>query len=191
MSKEQSLPSSLALAWPLPGPHFTGSASTNASIRVEGRLRPCSHQFPRAQHLPWSGSLRRKGEPINPVHQLHPQRTAAERFIRKLLRVGNVVDKNAIMGARRATTTAIAIAGIRCSITYVLIPILAPFLGLFDAIGAPLSIALSSVAIVMGLSGVRRFWLAGHRARWAYTGFIGVVLVLLGVGIVLDTLTIA
>ncbi len=102
-----------------------------------------------------------------------------------------MVDKNAILGARRATTTAIAIAGIRCSITYVLIPILAPFLGLFDAIGAPLSIALSSVAIVMGLSGVRRFWLAGHRARWAYTGFIGVVLVLLGVGIVLDTLTIA
>ncbi|MEX2653262.1 MAG: hypothetical protein WD473_12585 [Acidimicrobiia bacterium] len=101
-----------------------------------------------------------------------------------------MVDKNAIMGARRSTTTAIVISGIRCTITYLLIPILTPFIGLLDTIGAPLSIALSSVAIVMGLSGIRRFWIADHRARWAYTNFMAVVLVLLGVGIVFDMSTI-
>ncbi|MGH8952300.1 MAG: hypothetical protein ACRDX9_12815 [Acidimicrobiia bacterium] len=106
--------------------------------------------------------------------------------MRRLLRVGDQVDKDAIFGARRSTTRAIVVSGIRCIITYLLIPILAPFIGLLETIGAPLTIALSVVAIVMGISGVRRFWIADHRARWAYTTFIGVVVVLLCAGIVVD-----
>lgn len=104
--------------------------------------------------------------------------------------MGDVVDKNAIVGARRSTTTAIVVSGIRCTITYLLIPILAPFVGLLDTLGAPISIALSSFAMVMGIAGVRRFWIADHRARWSYTTFIGVVLVLLCVAIGSDVSTI-
>ena len=122
--------------------------------------------------------------------QPHTERTPADRFIRRLLRVGDVVDKNAIVGARRSTTTAIVVTGIRCTITYLVIPILAPFVGLLDTLGAPISIALSSVAIVMGTAGVRRFWIADHRARWSYTTFIGVIFLLLAVGIVVDVSTI-
>ena len=106
--------------------------------------------------------------------------------MRRLLRVGEVVDKNAILGARRSTTAAIAISGIRCIITYLLIPILAPVIGISDAASAPVTIALSVLALVMGISGVRRFWIADHRARWAYTIFIAVIAALLVVGIVLD-----
>jgi O-antigen/teichoic acid export membrane protein len=118
------------------------------------------------------------------------QRTPADRFMRRLLRVGDVVDKNAILGARRDTTAAIVVSGIRCIITYLLIPILAPIVGLSGAASAPLTIALSVLAIYMGISGVRRFWIADHRARWAYTSFIGVVVVLLLIGIVVDVRTI-
>jgi O-antigen/teichoic acid export membrane protein len=118
------------------------------------------------------------------------QRTPADRFMRRLLRVGDVVDKNAILGARRNTTAAIVVSGIRCIITYLLIPILAPIVGLSGAASAPLTIALSVLAIYMGISGVRRFWIADHRARWAYTTFIGVVVVLLLIGIVVDVWTI-
>jgi hypothetical protein len=118
------------------------------------------------------------------------QRTPADRFMRRLLRVGDVVDKNAILGARRNTTAAIVVSGIRCIITYLLIPILAPIVGLSGAASAPLTIALSVLAIYMGISGVRRFWIADHRARWAYTTFIGVVVVLLLIGIVVDVRTI-
>ena len=106
--------------------------------------------------------------------------------MRRLLRVGDEVDKGAILGARRSTTTAIVISGIRCTITYLLVPILAPFMGLVETVGAPLAIALSSSAILMGVSGVRRFWIADHRARWAYTSFIAVVVALLIVGIIFD-----
>lgn len=109
--------------------------------------------------------------------------------MRRLLRVGDKVDKNAILGARRDTTTAIVVSGIRCIITYLLIPILAPVVGLSQAASAPFTIALSFVAIVMGISGVRRFWIADHRARWAYTIFIAVIVVLLSVGIVIDLAT--
>jgi O-antigen/teichoic acid export membrane protein len=118
------------------------------------------------------------------------RRTPADRFMRRLLRVGDVVDKNAILGARRNTTAAIVVSGIRCIITYLLIPILAPIVGLSGAASAPITIALSVVAIYMGVSGVRRFWIADHRARWAYTAFIGVVVVLLLIGIAVDLRTI-
>jgi hypothetical protein len=57
---------------------------------------------------------------------------------------------------------------------------------LVETVGAPLAIALSITAISMGVSGVRRFWIADHRARWAYTSFIAVVIALLGVGIGFD-----
>ncbi len=117
---------------------------------------------------------------------VHLERAPADRFMRRLLRVGEVVDRNAIFGARRATTTAIVVSGIRCTITYLLIPILVPFVGFLDTLGDPISLALSSFAVVMSVRGVRRFWIADHRARWSYAAFIGVMLVLLFVTIVLD-----
>ncbi len=127
---------------------------------------------------------------IDDTVRLHPERTPAERFIRRLLLVGDAVDKNAVFGARRATTTAIVVSGIRCTITYLLIPILAPFVGLLNTLGNPISLVLSSFAVVMSVRGVRRFWIADHRARRSYTAFIGVMLVLLAVTIVLDVVAI-
>jgi hypothetical protein len=124
--------------------------------------------------------------PISVVEDLHRARPPADRFVRKLLRVGDTVDKTAVFGARRSTTTAIVVSGIRCTITYLLIPILAPFFGFLDALDAPISIVLSSLAIVMGVRGVRRFWIADHRARWSYTAFIGVVLAMLLAAIAID-----
>jgi hypothetical protein len=103
--------------------------------------------------------------------------------MRRLLRVGDDVDKNAILGARRNTTAALVISGIRCTITYLLIPVLTPVLGFLQVLGPPLTITLSVAAIGMGISGVRRFWMADHRHRWAYTWFIALVNVLLVIGI--------
>jgi len=123
---------------------------------------------------------------ISNFQQLQRERTPADLFMRRLLNVGDVVDKNAIFGARRSTTTALVVSGIRCTITYLLIPILAPFVGLVATWGRPISIGLSLFAMWMGVAGVRRFWIADHKARWSYSVFIGVVLLLLAVGIVID-----
>lgn len=118
--------------------------------------------------------------------EISVQRPAIDRAMRRLLKVGDDVDRGAVLRARRNTTTAIVVAGIRCLITYILIPVLAPYIVLVRTIGAPLSIALSVLGITMGISATRRFWVADHRYRWAYTGFIAVVVVLLTVGIWLD-----
>jgi hypothetical protein len=124
--------------------------------------------------------------PISVVPDLYSNRPPADRFVRRLLRVGDAVDKTAVFGARRSTTTAIVVSGVRCTITYLLIPILAPFFGLLEMLDAPVSIVLSSFAIVMGVGGVRRFWIADHRARWSYTAFIGVIVLMLLVAIGFD-----
>lgn len=118
--------------------------------------------------------------------EISVQRPAIDRAMRRLLKVGDDVDRGAVLRARRNTTTAIVVAGIRCLITYILIPVLAPYIVLVRTVGAPLSIALSVLGITMGISATRRFWVADHRYRWAYTGFIAVVVVLLTVGIWLD-----
>jgi hypothetical protein len=144
-------------------------------LRVNG-LRIVSRKRSRHRPARWwviSGSTR-----------LHP--TPADRFVLNLLRIGDAVDKNAIFGARRATTRAIVVSGIRCTITYLLIPLLAPLVGFLDSFGPAISIALCLIAIGMGISGVRRFWLADHPSRWPYTAFISVVVVLLLVAIGLD-----
>ena len=126
------------------------------------------------------------GAAISSALHLQPERTRGDRFMRRLLRLGDVVDKAAIFGARRSTTMAIVVSGVRCTITYLLIPLLAPFVALIETFGAPISVALSLFAMAMGIGGVRRFWSADHRARWYYTTFIGVILVMLGVAIVMD-----
>ncbi|MGH8916676.1 MAG: hypothetical protein ACRDZM_19450, partial [Acidimicrobiia bacterium] len=84
------------------------------------------------------------------MQELLPERTPADRLMRRLLRVGDLVDKNAVFGARRSTTAAIVVSGIRCIITYLLIPVLAPLVGLVDTVAAPITIALSLLAMVMG-----------------------------------------
>ncbi|MGQ0849535.1 MAG: hypothetical protein ACT4OP_10525 [Actinomycetota bacterium] len=134
-------------------------------------------------------TIRDREEAINSIHQLHPERTPADRFIRRLLLLGDVVDKNAVLGGRRSTTTAIVVSGIRCTITYLLIPIVAPSVWLLDTFSAPISITLSLLAIVMGVTGVRRFWIADHQTRWPYTVFMAVLLVLLSVAVASDVST--
>lgn len=140
--------------------------------------------------MPQPSSIPEFGIAISSALHFQPERTRGDRFMRRLLRVGDVIDKGAIFGARRSTTIAIVVSGIRCTITYLLIPIFAPIVSLLDTLGAPISIALSSFAMVMGIAGVRRFWIADHRARWSYTTFIGAVLVLLSAAVVIDVSTI-
>lgn len=50
----------------------------------------------------------------------------------------------------------------------------------------PIGIALCVVAVVNGIISVRRFWRSDHPHRWTYTGFIGVVFVILAVAMVSD-----
>ncbi|MFT4228890.1 MAG: hypothetical protein QM602_01210 [Microbacterium sp.] len=109
----------------------------------------------------------------------------ADRFMRRLLRV-SPADRRDVAGAHRAFRTAIVISGLRCAISYLLVPILIPITAVAGWVAAPLSLALCVFAMVNGVVSVRRFWAANHRSRWMYTAFMAVVFVVLIVAVVLD-----
>ena len=114
------------------------------------------------------------------------ERPPADQFMRRILRIDGDAVPGAVFDARNKLRSSIIISGIRCVITYLLVPILTPIVGFSGVLAAPVSIALSVLAIVLGHNSLKRFWMADHRLRWRYTAFIVVVWVLLAAGIVWD-----
>lgn len=106
-----------------------------------------------------------------------------ERGMRRVLRVDRP-DRAAGAGAHRAFRVSVAVSAVRCVITYLAVPVLVPLVSLSGWVAAPVGIALCVVAVVNGIVSVRRFWAADHPRRWMYTGFMGVVFVILGIALV-------
>lgn len=111
--------------------------------------------------------------------------SAADRFMLRLLRI-STTDAGALSGAHRAFRLSLLVTAIRCTVIYLVVPILIPILSIAGVVAKPLSIALCLFALVNGVVSVRRFWLADHRAKWKYTAFMAVVFVVLIVSIVID-----
>lgn len=105
----------------------------------------------------------------------------ADEFMLRLLRIKKVdpIDIEGIKGAHRAFRWAIVFSAIRCTITYLLIPILIPVVSVAGAIATPLSITLCVAAGINGVLGVRRFWKTDHRGKWKYTWFMAFVFLIL------------
>ncbi len=78
--------------------------------------------------------------------------------------------------ARSAFQRSILLSSVRCLITYILLPFVAPAIGFFAAIGRPLGIVVNLVAMVAIVSSMRRFWRVRHPQRWAYTTLGGVMM---------------
>lgn len=88
--------------------------------------------------------------------------------------------------AHRAFRISVAISGIRCLITYLLVPVLVPLLALSGWVAAPIGIALCVYAVVNGIVSMKRFWRSDHQHRWMYTIFMAVVFVVLAIALVAD-----
>lgn len=106
----------------------------------------------------------------------------ADRFMYRMLRIRpeqiDKIDMEAIAGAHRAFRWAIVVSAVRCTISYVIIPILIPLLSVMGSLAAPITIALCVVALVNGWLGVRRFWVTDHRGKWGYTWFMALIYVI-------------
>lgn len=116
--------------------------------------------------------------------QAPPDRSVVDRIVRQLLLIGDASPR-ALFDLKGS----MLIAGVRCTITYIIIPFGAPVIAWLGVLGTPLSLALSLVAIVMAVSSLRRVWMADYRHRWVYTAFIVVAVVLLAVVVVGDVRT--
>ncbi len=79
---------------------------------------------------------------------------------------------------RRVVGASLLLSAARCLLSYVVLPLLAPLVGLVT-VNPVLGIVLGSVALAANLVAVRRFWLADHRWRWPYTAICAVVVTLI------------
>jgi hypothetical protein len=114
-------------------------------------------------------------------------RPAADTAVRRLLRIpdGPPAPEGA---AQRAFSTSILVSATRCLLTYIVLPFLAPALGLAAGVGPAVGIPIGIVAIAFNILTIRRFWAADHRWRWAYTAIALTVIALLLVLMVEDIL---
>jgi hypothetical protein len=114
-------------------------------------------------------------------------RPAADIAVRRLLRIpdGPPAPEGA---AHRAFSTSMLVSGTRCLLTYIVLPFVAPALGLAAGVGPAIGIPIGVVAIGCNILTIRRFWAADHRWRWAYTAVALTVIALLLVLMVEDIL---
>lgn len=112
------------------------------------------------------------------------ERSPVDRVVRQLLLIGDASPR-ALFDLKGS----MLIAGVRCTITYIIIPFGAPVVAWLGVLGTPLSLALSVVAVGMAFSSLRRVWMADYVHRYAYSLFILVAVVLLVIVIVGDVRT--
>jgi hypothetical protein len=105
-------------------------------------------------------------------------RPPADVFMRRLLRIPDQPKKVRERDVQRLFSTSILISAVRCVLSYIVFPILAPTLGAVTKVGAAIGIPIGIVALVFDIRAVRRFWLANHKYRWPFTIVYGIVIVL-------------
>ena len=84
-------------------------------------------------------------------------------------------------GARRALSFGLLLSAFRCTIQYVLLPFVLPWIGLAASIPPWVTLVLSGVAVVSLARNVRYLWRLKHARRWNYLGIaciVGLALVL-------------
>jgi hypothetical protein len=86
---------------------------------------------------------------------------------------------------RRPVRGSVAISAIRCVLTYLVIPALAPVVGWMGGMATPVSLVLSLVAVGFAVTGLRRVRRTDRDAR-GYTAFVALVLVALALVIGFD-----
>jgi hypothetical protein len=106
--------------------------------------------------------------------------------MRRLLGLPPDGPRLSIIDAGGAASRSIAIAAVRCTITYVAIPLLRPVADLSGAFGPALGIVLSVVSAVAIVFAARRFFAADHPWRWKYAAIGGGIFVLVVVQGVID-----
>ncbi len=86
----------------------------------------------------------------------------------------------------RLFSTGILLSALRCLLTYVLLPIVAPLLGVATRVGPEVGLPLAVVALGFDVVGMRRFFVANHKSRWTMAGIYLAVMALVVALMVID-----
>lgn len=88
--------------------------------------------------------------------------------------------------AQRVFSTSVLISAVRCLLTYVLFPFVAPVVGIASGVGSTIGIVTSTVAIAANVWSIQRFHRADHRWKWPITAINVAIIALLLVLLALD-----
>ncbi len=116
-------------------------------------------------------------------------RSPADRAMRRFLRLPVDAPRQSIMGTENVFGKSIAISGLRCTLTYIVLPLLAPIFNLTGASLPVIGLILGAVSMVAITISMRRFFAADHKYRWGYAGIGGTIFVMLIVAGIADVST--
>jgi len=121
------------------------------------------------------------------VTQAMPQRSAADRAMLKFLRIDPAAPPKSIFGSENAFGKSIAVSAMRCTVTYLLLPLLAPIVDLTHGITKPIfGLVLGAVSMTAIALSMRRFFASNHKWRWGYSMVGGSIFVALVVMALFD-----
>jgi len=115
-----------------------------------------------------------------------PERSKADQTMRRLLRVPDdraPIDESE---THRIFSASIFLSALRCLLSYIVLPVVLPAIGLARGVGPWIGIPIGLLALVFDYRGIRRFWLADHRQRWAFSAIYAVVGVMVFTLVVVD-----
>ncbi|MEM7285031.1 MAG: hypothetical protein AAF480_01660 [Actinomycetota bacterium] len=93
--------------------------------------------------------------------------------------------------AQRTFSTSIVISAIRCLLTYVIFPFVAPIVGIASGVGSTIGIITSTIGIAANLWSIQRFHSSQHPWRWPITAINVGIIVLLSILLVIDVADLA
>lgn len=88
--------------------------------------------------------------------------------------------------AQRTFSTSILISAVRCLLTYVLFPFVAPIVGIASGVGSTIGVVTSIIGISANVWSIRRFHASAHPWRWPITAINVGIIALLSVLLVID-----
>jgi hypothetical protein len=109
---------------------------------------------------------------------VRPGHGAADRFARWALRVPaptgagrngagrNGAARNGASDVHNIFSSSIALSATRCLLSYIVLPVLAPWIGTVPLIGPAIGLPVGAAALVFDVRAMRRFFRADHRWRW-------------------------
>ena len=103
------------------------------------------------------------------------ERSKADQAMRHLLRVPEERKPIPESDTHKIFGTSIVLSATRCLLSYLVLPILLPFLGLAKGVGPWIAIPIGVLALTFDVLGIRRFWLADHHQKWLFSAIYAVV----------------
>jgi hypothetical protein len=115
-----------------------------------------------------------------------PARSTADLRMRRILRIADDGPRGTARSAENAFSTSIFISAVRCLLTYLVLPVVGPIVGIAGNVGPVVGLIVGAVSSVAIVASMRRFFRADHRWRWRYTVIGGTILAFLVVQAVID-----